>query len=170
VHAKETPVAPKRGKKPSRFYGFLAAAMPQYIWVEPTGEPPAKTFNATERTNIAAAVGIGYGLTKRLSIGAQAMFIETLYSTNGKTGWFSGKAAIVASLRVWKGLSVGAGPLYSYRAFFNYEPDYGAYYSLGYRFSLPGDFSLMAVVSSVQCYVHKPLVVVSTGMGLSHRF
>jgi len=73
-----------------------------------------------------------------------------------------------ASVRLWGGLSFAAGPLMAYRTFFKYDRDYGAYYSLGYRFKLPGKFFMTAAINSPQAYVNKPTYVVAPGLSISH--
>jgi len=132
--------------------------------------PPAVTFTPDQKLASAQSVGLGFVLNKRVSIVASAMFLELLKVDQGQKGWAIGAATAYASFRLWGGLSFAAGPLVAYRTFFKYDRDYGAFYSLGYRFKLPGKFLMTAAVTSPQHYVNKPIYVVAPGLAISHGF
>jgi len=154
--------------KPPRVFGLVAFAVPVYVRAEPAGMPPAVTFTPDEKFAAAQAVGLGYVVNKRLSIVASGLFLELLKVDQGQKGWAFGVLSAYASVRLWGGLSFAAGPLMAYRTFFKYDRDYGAYYSLGYRFRLPGKFSMTMAINSPQAYVNKPTYVVAPGISISH--
>jgi len=157
------------GKAP-RIIASIGLAMPVYIWAEPTGMSPGVTTTPDQKQSLAQSIAVGYVVNPRVNVFLSALFFETVHTNMGTTGFAFGGVAAFASLRLWRGLSLGAGPMVFYREFLKSQNDLGALFVLAYPIKLPDQFALTFVVNSPQAWLNRPVIAITPGVSLSRRF
>ncbi|MDB4963312.1 MAG: hypothetical protein JWP01_3311 [Myxococcales bacterium] len=161
-------VLPPAKKKP-RWNAALGLAVPFYVYARPMGSPGIH-ITPNERFQLAETAQIGYYVTPRVAVHLVGIFLETLRSDAGQTGFSFGGVSLYATYRIWRGLNFGAGPMVWFRKYFGSERDVGAYYTFGYTFKLRNTWSLTYAVSSPQGYLHRPVAAFGTGFRLNFGF
>ena len=164
--------APRAKKRPPRFSLGYGLSMPFYIYTSSAGMVPTTHTTPDERVTVVQALSVGYVVHPRVTLLAVGMFMNVVWvdQAMGKTGWAAGAVAPSALIRIWKGLSVSAGPLIWYRARFKNETDLGAQFTVGYSVPVGDSLRIRFALNSPHSYVNRVTAATSLGAAAFYRF
>jgi hypothetical protein len=162
-------VMPPAKKKP-KYIAAIGLALPLYVWAKPVDGMPSISITPDERLQLAQTAQIGFFVHPRVAVHLVGIFLETLRTDAGKTGFGFGGVSVYATYRIYKGLNIGAGPMVWFRKYFENQGDVGAYYTFGYTWQFQKGYSLTYAVSSPQGYFDKPVAAFGTGFRFNKVF
>jgi len=162
------PSEPSEHSEP-KFIAVVGLALPVFVYAEPQGKP-SLGFTPLDRLQSVQTVALGYAVNPRVNVFVSGLFLETLTTNAGKTGFTIGGITAFLTYRPWKRLFVGVGPAFFYREYLAWENDYGAFYTVGYNFQLPAGFGLITAANSVHAYKNRPFFANAIAVALAHRF